>query len=203
MPKHPKKPTSKLRNSSIILNGKEHSLLTTKGYILKEYADVFNGIGISSWSTISHTTKGRLQSCSACTLHSTSRHAASLLSRITDTIAWRSHSWSTWLYRVGQLYHEPVQKPHGEIRLCLDPRDLNKMIKRNAWCMRTLDDVLPTTLECQEYIYGWCHVWILACHAWSSEQSTHHVQHTMGQIQMVKTTLWTQNSIRCISRKTG
>ena len=45
MPKHPKKSTSELRNSSIILNGKEHSLPTTKDYILKEYADVFNGIG--------------------------------------------------------------------------------------------------------------------------------------------------------------
>ena len=45
MPRSPQKPTSKLRNSSIILNGKEHSLLTTKDYIFKEYADVFNGIG--------------------------------------------------------------------------------------------------------------------------------------------------------------
>ena len=45
MPKYPKKSTSNLRNSSIILNGKEHSLTITKHYILKEYADLFNGIG--------------------------------------------------------------------------------------------------------------------------------------------------------------
>ena len=48
MPKHPKKPTNELRNSGIILNGKEHSLLTTKDYIIKEYAGVLHGIGTLS-----------------------------------------------------------------------------------------------------------------------------------------------------------
>ena len=37
----------------------------------------------------------------------------------------------------------PVQKPDGSLRLCLDPKDLNRAIKRNQWYTRTIDDVLP------------------------------------------------------------
>ena len=36
-----------------------------------------------------------------------------------------------------------VKKPDGSLRLCLDPKDLNKAIKRNQWYSRTIDDVLP------------------------------------------------------------
>ena len=34
-------------------------------------------------------------------------------------------------------------KEDGSLRLCLDPKDLNKAIKRNKWYARTLDDILP------------------------------------------------------------
>ena len=34
-------------------------------------------------------------------------------------------------------------KPNGSLRLCLDPKDLNKAIKRNQWYSRTIDDILP------------------------------------------------------------
>ena len=34
-------------------------------------------------------------------------------------------------------------KADGSIRLCLDPRDLNKAVKRNAYYTRTVDDVIP------------------------------------------------------------
>lgn len=34
-------------------------------------------------------------------------------------------------------------KPNGTIRLCLDPRDLNKAVKRNPYNVRTIDDVIP------------------------------------------------------------
>ena len=37
----------------------------------------------------------------------------------------------------------PVKKPDGSFRLCLDPKDLNKAIKRNQWYSRSLDDILP------------------------------------------------------------
>ena len=37
----------------------------------------------------------------------------------------------------------PVMKSNGSLRLCLDPKDLNKAIKRNQWYSRTIDDILP------------------------------------------------------------
>ena len=35
-----------------------------------------------------------------------------------------------------------VMKPNGSLRLCLDPKDLNKAIERNKWYSRTIDDIL-------------------------------------------------------------
>ncbi|CAB4011200.1 Hypothetical predicted protein [Paramuricea clavata] len=35
-----------------------------------------------------------------------------------------------------------VEKPNGQIRLCLDPRDLNKAIKRHHHPMPTVDEIL-------------------------------------------------------------
>ena len=35
----------------------------------------------------------------------------------------------------------PVSKPDRSIRLCLDPKDLNKSIKRNQYCSKTIDEV--------------------------------------------------------------
>ena len=34
-----------------------------------------------------------------------------------------------------------VAKPDGSIRLCLDPKDLNKSIKRNQYYSKTIDEV--------------------------------------------------------------
>ena len=33
-------------------------------------------------------------------------------------------------------------KSNGSLRLCLDPKDLNKAIERNQWYSRTIDDIL-------------------------------------------------------------
>ena len=41
----------------------------------------------------------------------------------------------------------PVKKPDGSLRLCLDPKDLNKAIKRKQWYCRTIDDVLPEFVQ--------------------------------------------------------
>ena len=37
----------------------------------------------------------------------------------------------------------PVMKSNSSLRLCLDPRDLNKAIERNQWYSRTINDILP------------------------------------------------------------
>ena len=39
----------------------------------------------------------------------------------------------------------PVMKSNGSLRLCLDPKDLNKAIERNQWYSRMIDDLLPVS----------------------------------------------------------
>ncbi|KAK3753002.1 hypothetical protein QZH41_016302, partial [Actinostola sp. cb2023] len=34
-------------------------------------------------------------------------------------------------------------KPNGSIRICLDPRDLNKAVKRNPYYVKSVDDIIP------------------------------------------------------------
>ena len=41
----------------------------------------------------------------------------------------------------------PVIKEDGSLRLCLDPKDWNKAIKRNQRYARTLDDILPELVK--------------------------------------------------------
>ena len=36
-----------------------------------------------------------------------------------------------------------VDKPNGSIRICLNPKDLNDVIKRQQYPNKTLDDILP------------------------------------------------------------
>ena len=48
------------------------------------------------------------------------------------------HDHTEWINSI-----VPVMKEDGSLRLCLDPKDLNKAIERNQWYARTLDDILP------------------------------------------------------------
>ena len=36
-----------------------------------------------------------------------------------------------------------LKKPNGNIRVCLDPKNLNKVLKRSHYPMPTIDDILP------------------------------------------------------------
>ena len=47
-----------------------------------------------------------------------------------------------------------------------------------------------------------CHVWVLVCHTEHRKQSKDNIQNPMGQIQMTKTTYWTQRYRRCLPSET-
>ena len=54
-------------------------------------------------------------------------------------------------------------KPNSRLRLCLDPKDLNKVIERNQWYSRTTDDILPELVKSKfktlkDAISGYWHV---------------------------------------------
>ena len=49
----------------------------------------------------------------------------------------------------------PVMKEDGSLILCLDPKDLNKAIKRNQWYARSLHDILPKMQHQDSGMYYW------------------------------------------------
>ena len=120
-------------STTVTVNGKEYSLPTTKEYILKKYADVFTGIGTLPGPAYHIELKEdynpvRNPPCSVSVgerLHQE------------DVIIEVNH-YTEWLNSI-----LPVQKPDGRITLCIDMRNLNMAIKRNAYYMRTLDGILP------------------------------------------------------------
>ena len=67
-----------------------------------------------------------------------SAYKAELDRLVKEGIITEVHECMEWINSV-----MPVMKEDGSVRLCLDPKDLNKATKRNQWYARTLDDILP------------------------------------------------------------
>ena len=127
--------------SSITINGKTHPLPTTKEYILHEYTDVFKGVGTlpggpfhtklkDSYKPVQHPPR-------SVPLGMQSAYKAELDRLVKEVIITEVHEYTEWINSI-----VPVMKENGSLRLCLDPKDLNKAIKRNQWYARTLDDIL-------------------------------------------------------------
>ena len=132
--------TCETTDDAVILNGKRHSLPITKEYVLTEFKDVFEGIGRlpgrkyhiqlkPDAKPVQHPPravpekkkqayKDELERlCSLGIIEPVERH-------------------TEWINSI-----VPVAKPDGSIRLCLDPKDLNKSIKRNQYYSKTIDEV--------------------------------------------------------------
>ena len=135
-------PQIKWNTDSIQLNGKTHKLPITKEYILKEYNDVFKGVGTlpggpyhirlkEQYRPVQHPP--RLVPIAMQTAYKTELERLTKEGIITEV---KEHT--EWINSI-----VPVMKPNGSLRLCLDPKDLNKAIERNQWYSRTIDDILP------------------------------------------------------------
>ena len=44
-----------------------------------------------------------------------------------------------------------VKKPNGDVRVCLDPLDLNKAVKREHYPLRTVEEVVATLAEARVF----------------------------------------------------
>ena len=164
--------------NSITINGKTHPLLTTKEYILGEYADVFKGVGTlpggpyhtklkDSYKPVQHLPR-------SVPLEMQSAYKAELDRLVREGIITEVHEHTQWINSV-----VPVMKEDGSLRLCLDPKDLNKAIKRNQWYARTLDDILPELAQSKYFTIkdatsGFWHTFRL------QKQSTDYIQHSVG-----------------------
>ena len=108
----------------------EHRVLCTMPHILHEYADVFKGVGTlpggpyhiklkDSYKPVQHPPRSvplRMQSAYKAELDRLEREGI-----ITEV-----HEHTEWINST-----VPVMKEDGSLRLCLDPKDFNKAIKRN------------------------------------------------------------------------
>ena len=127
--------------SSITIHGKTHPLPTTKEYILHEYADVFKGVGTlpggpyhikleDSYKPVQHPPR-------SVPLGMQSAYKAELDRLVKQGIITEVHERTEWINST-----VPVMKEDSSLRLCLDPKDLNKAIEQNQWYARNLDKYL-------------------------------------------------------------
>ena len=137
----PRLPKIKWNKDSIELNDKVHKLSITKDYILKEFSDVFKGIGTlpggpshirlkDDYKPVQHPPRSVLIAMQPA-------YKAELHRLTKEGIITEVHEHTGWINSL-----VPVMKPDGSLRLCLDPKDLNKAIERNQWYSRTIDDIL-------------------------------------------------------------
>ena len=138
----PKSPQVSWCKNAVTINGKTHPLPTTKKYILHEYAGVFRGIGTLSGGPYHIKLKDPYKPVQhpprSVPLGMQSAYKAESDRLVKEGIITEVHDDTEWINSVA-----PVMKEDSSLRLCLDPKDLNKAIKRNQWYTRTLDDILP------------------------------------------------------------
>ena len=144
------------------MNGKTHPLPTTKENILHEYTDVFKGVGIlpggpyhiklkDSYKPVKHPPR-------SVPLGMQSAYKAELDRLVKESIITEVHEHTEWINSI-----VPVMKEDGSLRLCLDPKVLNKAIERDQWYARTLDDILPELAQSKYFTVkdeksGFCHI---------------------------------------------
>ena len=110
--------------------------------MLKEYSDVFKGIGTlpggpyhirlkEQYKLVQHPPR-------SVPIAMQDAYKAELERMSKEGIITEVKEHTEWINSI-----VPVMNPNGSLRLCLDPKDLNKAIKRNQWYSRTIDDILP------------------------------------------------------------
>lgn len=77
-----------------------------------------------------------------------------------------------------------VRKPNGKIRLCIDPKPLNKALKRNHYPLPTIDDLNPMLAGGKVFTVcdaknGYWHVELD-----EKKQLHYHLWHALGKISL-------------------
>ena len=135
-----KKPTCEVLDDAVIINGKRHSLSITKKYVLSEFRDIFEGIGKLPGGKYHIQLKPDAQPVQhpprAVSEKKRAAYKEELERLCSSGIIEQVQGHTDWINIV-----VPVSKPDGSIRLCLDPKDLNKSIKGNQYYTKTIDEV--------------------------------------------------------------
>ena len=113
------------------------SLLITKEYVSSEFRDIFKVIGKLPGGKYHIQLKPDAQSVEHPPRAVPEKKKAAYKEEL-ESSACPVQGHTDWINGV-----VPVSKPDRSIRLCLDPKDLNKSIKRNQYCSKTIDEVSP------------------------------------------------------------
>ena len=111
-------------------------------YILREYVNVFKGVGglqggpyhirlKQSYRPVQHPPR-------SVPIGMQSAYKAEPNRLVKEGIIKEVHTHTQWINSI-----IPVLKSDGSLRLYLNPKDLNKATEQNQWYCRTMDDILP------------------------------------------------------------
>ena len=112
----------------------------TKENILQDYSHLFTGLGELKGDTTIHLKEG-----APPTIHSPRRVPHALKDRLKEELDKLVNTKVITKVTEPTEWVNPlvvVEKPDGKLRICLDPKDLNKATKRPHYQMPTLDDAL-------------------------------------------------------------
>ena len=134
----------------LVIGNKAYKLPTTKEYLLKEFADVFAaGVGAlpgpeyhielkDDYIPVQHPPR-------QVPISMRDAYREKLTELVQQGIVAPVTEHTEWINSI-----VPVKKPDGSLRLCLDPKDLNRAIKRSQHYSRTVEDVV-SDIEHSEY----------------------------------------------------
>ena len=109
---------------------------------MKEYSDVFKGVGTLPGGPYHIRLKEQYKLVqhppSSVPVTMQSSYKAELNRLVKEGIITEVKEHMEWINLI-----VPVIKSNGSLRLCLDPKDLNKAIERNQLYSGTIDDMLP------------------------------------------------------------
>jgi hypothetical protein len=133
---------SRPSHNTVVIDGKEHSVPTTAEYIKTEFADVFKGTGRfpgPKYHIELNPDATPVQHKPRQVPHSIREaYKKKLDEMVANGIITPVTEYTPWVNSI-----VTVKKADGSLRICLDPKDLNKALSRNQHYTRTVDEVLP------------------------------------------------------------
>ncbi len=124
-----------VHGNQVIMNGKTYTVPVMMESVVEENKDVFEGQGklLGELYHI-HLDNGYIPQTVAVNLQPANKAELKWFIEARIMLEVKQTEW------INSIVH--VQKLDRSLCLCLEPKDLNKAIKRNQWYMKTIDDVL-------------------------------------------------------------
>ena len=136
--------------SSITIDNITHKLPISKDYVLNTFKDVFDGIGTLPGGDYHLRLKPDAKPVQHAPRQVPEKKKAAYkaeLERLThEGIIKKEDGHTPWINSI-----VPAVKPDGSIRLCLDPKDLNRSLERNAYYMKTIEELSAELRGCNVF----------------------------------------------------